>query len=110
LKKKGNLIITDKTKEKNPNRRGMGIKTYLILHPEITNWIVLDDEIFPDYQEYNILPYLIKTDSLIGLTDENAATAIQMLNNATLMNEYPHFDLSSFVTNKADGPQIKEEL
>lgn len=88
----------------------MGIKAYLMLHPEITNWIVLDDEIFSDYQEYNILPHLIKTNASIGLTDENAETAIQMLNNVTLINEHPHFDLSSFVTNKTNGPQIKEEL
>ena len=110
LKKKGNLIITDKTKEKNLERRGMGIKSYLVLHPEITDWIVLDDEIFSDYQEYNILPHLIKTDASIGLTDENAAAAIQMLNNTTLIDEHPHFDPSSFITNKTYSPQIKEEL
>ena len=33
LKKKGNLFLIDKTKEKDPSRRGMGIKTYLATHP-----------------------------------------------------------------------------
>lgn len=79
LRRKGKLFITDKTREYNLNYRGMGIKEYLIRHPEITEWIVLDDEIFPDYEYYKILPHLIQTDSQFGLTDAEATAAIMML-------------------------------
>ena len=80
LKRKGRLVLTDKTKERNLSCRGMGIKAYLILHPEITNWIVLDDEIFPDYQERKIMPHLIKTNPVYGLTNKDVEKAIKMLN------------------------------
>lgn len=81
LKKKGNLIITDKTKERNLACRGMGIKAYLVEHPEIINWVVLDDEIFEDFSKYNILPHLIKINPEYGLTKKDADAAITMLNN-----------------------------
>lgn len=84
LKKKGNLILTDKTKERDSNYRGKGIKDYLISHPSITKWIVIDDEIFIDYQKEGILPHLIKTNSTYGLTDDDAVAAIDMLNNQTI--------------------------
>lgn len=79
LKKKGNLILTDKTFEFDSNYRGKGIKDYLKKHPEITNWIVIDDEIFIDYEIEEILPHLIKINPIYGLTDENINIAIQML-------------------------------
>lgn len=79
LKKKGKLVITDKTRERNLNYRGMGIKEYLIRHPEITKWIVLDDDIFIDYQERKILPHLVQTDCNYGLTDDDAEAVIKML-------------------------------
>ena len=60
LKKKGGLVLQDKTRERNLDERGMGIKAYLILHPKITNWIVLDDEIFADFQIRGIMPHLVK--------------------------------------------------
>lgn len=81
LKKKGNLIIFDKTRERNSEQRGLGIADWLFNHPEVKTWIVLDDEIFPDYNKYNIYPHLIKTDEHFGLTDENVNTAIKMLNS-----------------------------
>lgn len=80
LKKKGKLVLTDKTKERNLFYRGMGIKAYLSAHPEITDWIVLDDEIFIDFKEQGIMPHLVKTDSIWGLTDDDAEAAIKMLN------------------------------
>lgn len=84
LKKKGGLVITDKTREKNLYYRGMGIKAYLFLHPEITDWIVLDDEIFIDFKERGIIPHLVKTDPIWGLTDDDAEAAIKMLNGQTI--------------------------
>lgn len=79
LKKKGKLTLADKTKERNLEERGMGIKAYLLAHPEITEWIVLDDEIFSDFQRRGIMPHLIKTNPYYGLTDEDAEAAIKML-------------------------------
>ena len=79
LRKKGNLIITDKTKERNPEMRGTGIRNFLSEHPDIKNWVVLDDEIFYDYREQNIIPHLIKINPEYGLTDNDAETAIKML-------------------------------
>ena len=96
LKKKGKLILTDKTRERNLNQRGMGIKAYLIQHPEITDWIVLDDEIFYDFYERGIIPHLIKTNPVYGLTDVDAAEAIQILNKEKPLKENiePIFDFS----------------
>lgn len=58
----------------------MGIKAYLSVHPEITDWIVLDDEVFIDFKERGIMPHLVKTDPIWGLTDDDAEVAIKMLN------------------------------
>ena len=109
LKKKGGLVLQDKTRERNLNERGMGIKAYLILHPKITNWIVLDDEIFADFQIRGIMPHLVKTDPLTGLTDECAEAAIKMLNNQIQGPYYadPQF-FNTEVLNKQAGPANKE--
>ena len=80
LKKKGKLVITDKTRERNLNQRGAGINTYLTQHPEIKNWIVIDDEVFYDFGRNKIFPHLIHVDSQFGLTDAEATAAIMMLN------------------------------
>ena len=42
------------------NQRGLEIKNYLKNHPEITNYVILDDDIFPDYDE-ELLYHLIHT-------------------------------------------------
>lgn len=79
------LEIFDTTLRYERNRyggdRGEAIIKYLEDHPDITNWIVLDDEIFDDYNEFGILPYLIKTSFYTGALDEYyVARAISMLN------------------------------
>lgn len=87
LKYRGNLIITDKTKDSNkPFRRGETIYNYLKDHPEITSWIVLDDEIFKDYNQYNIYTHLLLTDSNYGLTDKDVEHAIKKLNEENYEN------------------------
>lgn len=62
--------------------RGRGIHQWLTPRIDrIESWIVLDDDIFNDYEQYGILPHLIKTDfSAGGLTDELAEQAIALLN------------------------------
>lgn len=110
LKKKGKLFITDKTRERDLYYRGAGIKSYLNLHPEITDWIVLDDEIFIDFQEEGIMPHLIKINPIYGLTDDDAVAAIKMLNNQIIgpYNVDPHFE--TYITQyKKTGPANKKE-
>ena len=58
--------------------RGHGIKEYLKTR-RVTDWIILDDEIFPDY-DVEILAHLVKTEEEAGLTDSLATKAIQKLN------------------------------
>ena len=119
LKKKGKLILKDKTREKDLRYRGMGIKAYLTQHPEITDWIVLDDEIFIDFKEQGILPHLLQTNPLYGLTDDDAEIAIKML-KGQIQGPYkgdPHkpedidpFNPSSLdvISEKEAGPANKE--
>ena len=121
LKKKGKLILTDKTRERNLAERGNGIKAYLTQHPEITDWIVLDDEIFSDFKEHGILPHLLQTNYLYGLTDDDAEIAIKMLKGQIQgpYKEGPHkpedidpFNPSSLdvILKKEAGPAINKEV
>ena len=104
LQKKGNLTIKDKTRESDLIDRGMGIRMYLRAHPEIRYWVVLDDEIFPDFKERGIFPHLVKTDSLIGLTDADADAAIKILNNQT---QGPYYATpADIVLIKTAGPAV----
>lgn len=60
-------------------RRGMEIKAWLGLHPEVDRFIILDDELF-DFKKRGLLPQLVKTDFAYGgLTEELAQKAIAML-------------------------------
>lgn len=68
--------------------RGAGIKVWLDSHPEVKEFIILDDEIFKDYETYNYLPRMIKTmyklepdqEKFAGLTDNLVEKAIDILN------------------------------
>lgn len=61
--------------------RGHGIQDWLSNHPEVDKWIVIDDEVFDDYHECNIIPHLVKTDfKTNGLNEELTREAINMLN------------------------------
>ena len=72
------IPIIDTTKSLN-NKRGLEIKTYLMEHPEITNYIIIDDDIFPDYDE-ELLFNLIHTNFYNdGLNDDNYEDAIYKL-------------------------------
>lgn len=58
--------------------RGYGIYQYLNEH-DVNNYIILDDEIFPDYDE-NLLNHLVKTSFYEeGLTEKHAEKAKIML-------------------------------
>ena len=53
------LEIEDATLD-NWTDRGYGIATYLDEN-DVDAWVVLDDEIFEDYEEYDIMPHLVQT-------------------------------------------------
>ena len=89
LKKKGGLRIYDKTKEKDPMMRGSGIRDYLQAYPEITEYVVLDDEIFPDYKECGIFPHLVLIDGCFGLQDSDISHIINILNGELNEDEPP---------------------
>jgi len=65
-----NLEIFDTTQNYEPMcyLRGSGIYNYLDAHPDIIQWVVLDDEIFEDY-DTEILNHLIKTNMTDGALD-----------------------------------------
>ena len=73
------LYILDKTIDKGSNR-GEGIYN-CVKDFEINKWIVIDDEIFEDYEKYNIIPHLLKTsfyDDNGGLQKEHINKAIEL--------------------------------
>lgn len=78
LKKQG-LHISGRTIDRENGDRGYGIRRWLKRFPEVERWIVLDDQIFFDYEEQGIIPHLIKTDFSCGLTEENVQKAIDFL-------------------------------
>lgn len=81
LKKKGNLIIFDKTPITNKGSwyRGEEIITYLNLHSDITHYVILDDIFFEDFDCKEIKEHLVLTDYIIGLTDNDVEKAIKIL-------------------------------
>ena len=91
LRKKSDntLFITDKTPNIRRSERGAEINAYLQLHPEITNYVVLDDYYFDDYDEYKIGPHLIWTNHVYGLTDDDSAAAISLL-QGKFIPTYPY--------------------
>lgn len=60
--------------------RGQGISVWLKKHKDVTHWVVLDDVVFDDYENYGIMPHLVHTDEQVGLTDDDVEKAIKILN------------------------------
>ena len=80
------LKIYDKIDDFIPwNHRGLAIQKWLNAHPDVTDYVILDDEIFKDYFEYNLMPHLIKTcadcGKYSGLTEDLVMAATAILNN-----------------------------
>lgn len=62
------------------SKRGIEIKTYLKKHPEITNYIILNDDIFPDF-DCELLFHLVHTNFYNeGINEDNVNDAIYKLN------------------------------
>lgn len=83
--RKQQLEIYDKIREEVPwNHRGEAINLWLTQHPDVDNFVILDDEIFCDYNDFNLMPHLVKTcanltDELSGLTNGLTTAAIAIL-------------------------------
>lgn len=73
------LHIMDKT-EDHIDDRGKGIYEWLKRHPNVTDWVVLDDEVFDDYKDYIPQDNRVITNYILGLTDSDAEQAIEILN------------------------------
>lgn len=85
LSKQG-LEIYDVTPDlhKSGGYRGREINKWLENHQDlnINNWVVLDDEFFPDYYTYDINEHLVETffySEHGGLTDDKVEEAIRIL-------------------------------
>lgn len=64
--------------------RGKGIRAYLYAHGlSGAPFAVLDDTVFSDFDRYQILPHLVKTDYRRGLTALGAVRAVHLLNRRT---------------------------
>lgn len=63
--KKYKLTILDKTNEGFWFHRGLGIHNWLCTHNDVTNWVVLDDEMF-DYSQYGIMEKLLQIEANEG--------------------------------------------
>ena len=73
------IKIADRTADR-IHDRGAGIRRYLDAHPEIKSWVVLDDDVFSDYQDCGIMDHLIQTSFYSGgLTEKLAERAFHML-------------------------------
>ena len=59
--------------------RGTGIKTWLSRHPWVKNYVVIDDDVFRDYDE-EIFRHFVHTHFIHGLTDGHVENAISILN------------------------------
>lgn len=86
LRKEG-LTIYSVTPElsRTGDSRGIEIHTWLEEHRDenIVSWVVLDDEWFYDFGQYDIRNHLVDTNYYVpngGLTDEDVKKAIQILN------------------------------
>ena len=77
------LHIIDKTIKNHEDLRGEAIREWLSRHPHVDNWIVLDDNSFLDFQKEGILPHLVMTSAVLGLTKHDADECIRKLNHGT---------------------------
>ncbi len=79
--KRERLALYDKTEDYG-RMRGKEIREWLARHPGVEAWVVLDDEIFEDYEEQGILGHLVRTvyeaeDG--GLQQEHVRQALELL-------------------------------
>ena len=60
--------------------RGFGIHEWLEKHKTVTHYVVLDDEINPDYPQWNVPEHLVQTSYWSGgLKPEHVHAALELL-------------------------------
>lgn len=80
FKYEGRFKIFDKTPDaENSSHRGEEIRMWLDKHPDVDNFVILDDIDFDDMERFGVLDHLIMTDYNIGITDEDVEKAIEKL-------------------------------
>lgn len=81
LKREG-IHIMDKTPGNGLEcLRGGEIRAWLNAHKGVDAWVVLDDDVFEDYEAEGILPHLVETNFYDGgLNERLAEEAIRVLN------------------------------
>lgn len=87
--RKCNLTIYDTTYDYEPNAsmRGTGIMKWINTH-DVESWVVLDDEIFYDYDTCDVFDHLVKTSFYYGaLNEDHVERAIKILNKEIAIDE-----------------------
>lgn len=75
-----NVAILDKTPDcKNRFRRGEEIHLWLEEHDEVTGFVILDDERFPDFKDYKLGPHFVQTSWVNGLQKNHVRRAQKIL-------------------------------
>lgn len=67
------------------NDRGSDIKSWLVRHPEVTNYVIIDDE--GDMMNEQLFNF-VQTDWVFGIQDREVKLAIDVLNNKGPRNSH----------------------
>lgn len=88
------LTVTNRTYDSFKSGRGEGINHVLTTFDKVIDgWVILDDEFFPDFNEYNLTNHFVQTSWYgDGLTKEKADLAIRVLNNEIQMENLQGYD------------------
>lgn len=73
------LVIDDIAPYLNGSCRGLEISTYLS-DKEADGYVVLDDDVFPDFKEHKTTAHLVRTSPLHGLQDGHIGKALEVIN------------------------------
>lgn len=77
----GKFILFDKTPDAETSlQRGKEISTWLQYHTTVEKFVIIDDIEFSDMGYFGLLNNLVLTDEYYGITDDNVAEAIRILN------------------------------
>ena len=68
-------VVYDVTPRFGGKHRGVEIQSWLDSHPEVTSWVILDDDSDMDH----LMPWLLKTSMARGLRTIHVERAIRML-------------------------------
>ena len=75
------------------NVRGSDIKSWLVRHPEVTDYVIIDDE--GDMLDEQLF-HFVQTDWVFGIQDREVKLAIDVLNNKNPRNSHCLNDILKF--------------